>query len=215
MKRKVIEVDITSDVVCPWCVIGYKQLEKALERFDEVITANIRWHPFELNPNMLQGGENLREHLAQKYGTTLEGSIRARKNITNIGAALGFNFDYADDMRIYNTSKAQQLLFWASDSGKQTELKLKLFEAYFTYRLPLDDTETLLALVKELHMKVEDARIALESAVYADVISAQERNTRRRGVTAVPTVVFDRKYMVQGAQGIDTYINIIENLTRA
>lgn len=75
---KNVRIDIVSDVVCPWCIIGYRRLEKALDMLADQIQANIHWHPFELNPHMPQGGENLRSHLAGKYGTTLEGSIKAR-----------------------------------------------------------------------------------------------------------------------------------------
>ena len=78
MNRPVLDIDIVSDVVCPWCIIGYKKLQKALARFEGQFDLNLRWHAFELNPNMVEGGENLREHLADKYGTTLEGSIAAR-----------------------------------------------------------------------------------------------------------------------------------------
>ena len=95
-----VRIDIVSDVVCPWCVIGFKQLEKALEL--TAIAAEIDWHPFELNPHMAEEGENLREHLAAKYGTTREESIRARARLTELGDELGFTFNYSDDMRMYN-----------------------------------------------------------------------------------------------------------------
>ncbi len=99
-----LRVDIVSDVVCPWCVIGYHQLAHAANATGVVI--DVHWHPFELNPNMVQEGENLREHLAAKYGTTLGDSIKARARLTEMGAALGFEFNYADDMRRVNTFRA-------------------------------------------------------------------------------------------------------------
>ncbi len=96
-----IRIDIVSDVVCPWCIIGYKQLERALQ--DSGVAAKVRWHPFELNPHMAEEGENLREHLAAKYGTTPEGSRQARARLTELGAELGFVFNYAADMRMHKT----------------------------------------------------------------------------------------------------------------
>ena len=103
-----LRVDIVSDVVCPWCVIGYHQLAHAANA--TVVAIDVHWHPFELNPNMVQEGENLREHLAAKYGTTPEGSRKARARLTEMGAALGFTFNYADDMRMVNTFRAHQLI---------------------------------------------------------------------------------------------------------
>lgn len=85
-----IRVDIVSDVVCPWCAIGYFQLAKAADEIG--IGIEVHWHPFELNPQMAEEGENLREHLAAKYGTTPEGSKKARERLTDMGAALGFTF---------------------------------------------------------------------------------------------------------------------------
>ena len=103
---KPVPVDIVSDVVCPWCVIGYYQLAAASR--ETGVAIDVRWHPFELNPGMADEGENLREHLAAKYGTTLENSIKSRARLTELGADLGFEFNYADDMRMYNTFRAHQ-----------------------------------------------------------------------------------------------------------
>ena len=92
------------------------------------------------------GGENLREHLAKKYGTTLEGSIAARKRLTEIGAGLGFKFNYFDEMRMYNTFDAHQLIHWSGQYGKQTELKLRLFAAFFSEGKAVDEQEVLIRL---------------------------------------------------------------------
>ncbi|MGB1028020.1 MAG: DsbA family oxidoreductase, partial [Rhodospirillaceae bacterium] len=148
-----LQIDIVSDVVCPWCILGYKQLETALTL--EGFSAEIRWHPFELNPHMPVGGQNLRQHLAKKYGTTLENSIKARKRLTEMGAELGFSFAYTDDMRMYNTNLAHQLLYWAKESAADPlatvhALKMALFEAFFTHRKPLDEIETLVAIAETI-----------------------------------------------------------------
>ena len=120
-----LRIDIVSDVVCPWCIIGYKQLERALE--ESGIAARVHWHPFELNPHMADEGENLREHLAAKYGTSPEGSRKARARLTELGAQLGFTFNYADDMRMVNTFRAHQLLHWAEGEGRGHDLQMALF----------------------------------------------------------------------------------------
>lgn len=139
--RSSIRVDIVSDVVCPWCVIGYHQLAKAARHTG--VGVDVLWHPFELNPTMAEDGENLREHLAAKYGTTLEGSMKARTRLTEMGAALGFAFNYADDMRMVNTFRAHQLIDWAEDQGRAHEMKQALFAAFFTRRENLNDPAVL------------------------------------------------------------------------
>ena len=122
-----LRVDIVSDVVCPWCVIGYHRLAKASG--ETGIGIDVHWHPFELNPQMAEDGENLREHLAAKYGTSPAGSRKARARLTKMGAALGFEFNYADDMRMVNTFRAHQLIDWAEDQGKGHAAKMALFAA--------------------------------------------------------------------------------------
>lgn len=109
---KTIRIDIVSDIVCPWCVIGYKRLCKALDLVQPDISADIYWHPFELNPTMPIQGQNLREHLAEKYGTTPKASEMARATLTQLGKDVGFDFHFTDSMRIYNTRQAHQLLLW-------------------------------------------------------------------------------------------------------
>ena len=101
-KGRVVRVDIVSDVVCPWCVVGYRQLARAAEQAG--VALDVNWHPFELNPRMADEGEGLREHLASKYGTTVEQSRRAREALTRMGAEVGFRFDYKDDLRIVPTA---------------------------------------------------------------------------------------------------------------
>ena len=125
-----LRVDIVSDVVCPWCIIGYKQLMLALSSMPGEFDVAIHWHPFELNPQMPEGGQNLREHLAQKYNRSAEQSQIARTRLSAVGESLGFTFDYFDGMRMVNTFRAHQLLHWASEQGRQTELKLALFELF-------------------------------------------------------------------------------------
>ncbi len=106
-----LRIDIVSDVVCPWCVIGYKRLEAAMQMHPDV-EFDLHWHPFELNPAMPHTGQNLREHLQEKYQTTDEASQMARQSLMETGKQLGFDFNFFDDMKIYNTRKAHQLVMW-------------------------------------------------------------------------------------------------------
>ena len=154
-------MDIVSDVVCPWCIIGYKQLMKALAALPGQFDVTLRWHPFELNPRMPEDGQDLREHLAQKYGTSPAQSQAARARLTALGASLGFTFDYFDGMRMVNTFRAHQLLHWAGEQGRQTELKLALFEAFFSRREDVNDPGVLVAVAARAGLDSAQARAVL------------------------------------------------------
>ena len=126
-ESRAVEIDIVSDPCCPWCVIGYKRLEHALESLAGEVVATIRWHAFQLNPHVPDGGTNLRAHLEAKYGTTRAQSVANREQLTGLGAALGFEFDYFEEMRTFNTLRAHQLAVWADALGKKHEIELELF----------------------------------------------------------------------------------------
>ncbi len=205
-----IRVDIVSDVVCPWCVIGYHQLAKAAR--DTQTKLDIYWHPFELNPQMAEGGENLREHLAAKYGTTLEGSIKARARLTEMGAALGFTFNYADDMRMYNTFRAHQLINWATEQGKGHEMKQALFAAFFTHREDVSDMQVLADAAVGIGLNRANALAMLQSGERADGVRQKEEFWIRQGVQGVPAMVFDQRHLVTGAQGEENYARILIHL---
>ena len=206
-----LRIDIVSDVVCPWCVIGYKQLERALELTG--VTADFDWHPFELNPHMVEEGENLREHLAAKYGTTLEESIRARARLTALGSELGFSFNYSDNMRMYNTFRAHQLLHWAGTVGRKHDLKLALFGAYFTMRQNVSDPMVLADTAAAVGLDRDEALAVLSDGRSTEVVREEQANWISRGIRGVPAVVFDRQHLVTGAQGVDNYSAILRSLT--
>ena len=141
-----LRIDIVSDVVCPWCIIGLKQVEKALTLVGRDLAVETHWHPFQLNPNMPPEGEDTAEHIARKYGSTPEQSRANRQRLSDIGDSLGFAFNYGEGMRIYNTFNAHKLLtIFGSERGwqAQTELKMALFNAYFQDRRDVSDIEVL------------------------------------------------------------------------
>ena len=132
-----LRIDIVSDIVCPWCVVGYRQLAEALKQTHT--DHEIHWHPFELNPDMPEEGQNLREHIMEKYGSSQQESDASRVRITEAGAEVGFEFNFTDDTRMHNTFKAHQLLHWAADYGLKHELKQALFAAHFTDNRNISD----------------------------------------------------------------------------
>ena len=206
--RPVIEVDIVSDVVCPWCIVGFRQLDLALEQ--ENVLAQLRWHPFELNPAMGPDGQNLREHIMEKYGSTAEQSQQARDRLTALGADLGFTFNFNDDSRIVNTFAAHQLLDWAETQGRQHPLKLALFKAYFTDQQDVSKVEVLLDAAQTAGLDPDAARAALESGAHAGPVRQKQQFWTSRGITGVPAMVFGGKYLLAGAQGTETYAQVLQ-----
>ncbi len=198
-----IRIDIVSDVVCPWCIIGFKQLEQAVA--ESGIGVVVHWHPFELNPQMAEEGENLQEHVAAKYGTTPEGSRKARARLTELGASLGFTFDYADDMRMVNTFRAHQLLHWAESQGQGHQMKMALFAAFFTERRNVNDPQVLADVAASIGLDREDALAVLEDGRFAEDVRTREQFWTGHGIQGVPAMIFDRHYLVSGAQGVENY----------
>ncbi|WP_170464256.1 DsbA family oxidoreductase [Ruegeria arenilitoris] len=205
--RPVIQIDIVSDVVCPWCIVGFRQLDQALR--EEGVLAQLRWHPFELNPEMPPKGQNLREHIMEKYGSTAEQSQQARDRLTQIGDELGFVFNFDDDSRIVNTFAAHQLLDWAETQGRQHPFKMALFEAYFTNQLDVSQTDVLLDAAHAAGLDPDAARTALASGDHVAPVRERQRFWSGHGISGVPSMVFGGKYLVTGAQGSETYAEII------
>ncbi len=204
-----LQVDIVSDVVCPWCIVGYKQLMKALRNTVDQFEVSIRWHPFELNPQMPAEGQNLREHIAQKYGTGAAQSQSARRRFVELGDALGFRFDYYEDMRMVNTFRAHQLLYWAGAQGLQTELAMALFETFFSHRGDVDNMELLVDVACSVGLDPDEARSVLNEARFAGTVREQQAQWRERDIHAVPAFFFQQQYMVQGAQEADAFARIL------
>jgi len=207
-----LRIDIVSDVVCPWCIIGYKQLQRALDQFPGVFDLQLHWQPFELNPQMPAQGQELREHLAQKYGTSPQQSQGVRQRLTDLGESLGFHFDYYDGMRIYNTFLAHQLLHWAGEQGRQTELKLALFEAFFSRRENVGDCEVLATTAGRVGLDSDGAREVLASGIYARDVRTEQTRWLEREVHAVPMFFLNDGYGIPGAQESGTFVRVLEKL---
>lgn len=204
-----LKVDIVSDVVCPWCIIGYKQLMKALESLPGEFDVALCWHPFELNPQMPAEGQNLREHIAQKYGASAEQSGAARARLMELGTSLGFVFDYSDDTRMVNTFRAHQLLHWAREQGLQTELKLALFEAFFTHGQDVSKTAVLAAVAGDVGLSRNDAEEILSDGRYSQLVRQEQQGWLDKDVHAVPYFVFNGQYAVPGAQDAEVFVRIL------
>ncbi len=205
-----LQIDIVSDVVCPWCILGYKQLQVALDRVDGLFDVTLQWHPFELNPAMPAEGEEVRAHLARKYGSSRGTGTRER--LVTLGKAVGFDFDYFDGMRVVNTFAAHQLLHWARQFDLETELKLALFRAYFSERQDVGDAATLRSIAASVGLDGAQAAAVLVDQRFAEAVRNEEAQWIDREVMAVPAFFFENSYPIPGAQDPDTFERVLRRL---
>lgn len=195
-----LRIDFVSDVACPWCVIGLRSLMKALDAVGADVQPEIHFQPFELNPDMVPEGENTTEHVIKKYGSDPQRSAASRNAIKDSGEALGFNFNFGPQSRIWNTFDAHRLLHWAGLEGRQLELKEALFKSNFTDQLSTSDHEVLASAAKAAGLDEERAREILASDEFTDEVRRDEMLWRNRGINAVPSVIFNQRWMIQGGQ---------------
>lgn len=211
LSKQPLQIDIVSDVVCPWCIIGYRQLAEALEQTNT--PHEIHWHPFELNPNMPPEGQNLREHIIEKYGSSVQESNDSRIRMTAAGAEVGFEFQFTDDTRMHNTFNLHQLLHWAEQQGRMHDLKQALFTAHFTNNRNISDNAMLADIAAEIGLNRTEALAVLEDQRFAKEIRESVQRSQEQGIQSVPAVIFNGRHLVSGAQGVENYTNILKQLT--
>lgn len=208
-----IKIDFVSDVSCPWCIIGLKGLDAALERLGGEVTADIHFQPFELNPQMPREGQSLVEHVAQKYGSTPQQFAERRAMIRERASELGFTIALPPaEGRVYNTFDAHRLLHWARLEGRQRALKLALFEAYFTDCLDPSDHAVLADAAEKAGLDRDKAEDVLKSGRYAEEVRAAERTWQSKGISAVPAVIINDRYLISGGQPADVFENALRRI---
>ena len=209
---KPMRIDFVSDISCPWCVIGLKGLEEALRRVGDLVEAEIHLQPFELNPDMPPEGQNVREHVEQKYGPARGDSSAVRDTIRTRAADVGFVIATSEDSRIYNTFDAHRLLHWAETQGKALPLKTALFEAYFTMGWNPSDPKILIAAAESVGLDIDEARDVLDSGRYAEDVCAAEQLWQSRGIHSVPAIIFNERFLVSGGQSPEAFVQAVRNV---
>ncbi|MFB3305818.1 DsbA family oxidoreductase [Pseudomonas sp. AMR01] len=209
-----LKIDFVSDVSCPWCVIGLRGLTEALDQLGAEVQAEIHFQPFELNPNMPAEGQNIVEHITEKYGSSAEESQANRARIRDMGAELGFAFRTDGQSRIYNTFDAHRLLHWAGLEGLQYNLKEALFTAYFSDGRDPSDHGTLASIADGVGLDGKRAAEILASDEYAAEVREEEKLWVSRGVSSVPTIVFNGQYAVSGGQPVEAFVGAIRQIIR-
>jgi len=205
-------IDIVSDVTCPWCAIGLRGLEEGLARASDAVDAQVRFHPFELNPDMPPEGRNVVEHLGERMGVSPDQLAANRKTLKAKAAELDFAMATTAESRIYNTFDAHRLLLWAQPSGRQQALKRALFEAYFSEGENLADADVLVGAAEKAGLDGAEARTVLASDRYADEVRQEESLWQQRGIHAVPAFIFDGKYLISGAQPPETFEAVVRKI---
>jgi predicted DsbA family dithiol-disulfide isomerase len=199
---KPLKIDFVSDVSCPWCAIGLASLERAIERLDGEVKPELHFQPFELNPAMPAGGQDITEHLTQKYRTTPEQQQAARDAIRERGAAVGFEFRREGRGRIYNTFDAHRLLHWAGlqDADRQRALKKALLGAYFTQGRSPADHDVLVQAAADAGLDAARAKEILAGEEYVQEVREREQFYQQQGIHAVPAVIVNDRHLIQGGQ---------------
>jgi predicted DsbA family dithiol-disulfide isomerase len=202
-----LKIDFVSDVSCPWCAIGLASLEKALRALDGEVQAELHFQPFELNPQMPPGGQDVTEHLTQKYGSTAEQQAASREAIRLRGEAVGFTFRREGRARVYNTFNAHRLLHWAGLEGAQYQhaLKKAFLKAYFTDGKSPEDAQVLAAAAAEAGLDAVRAQAILAGDEYADEVREREQFYLRNGIHAVPAVIINERHLIQGGQPAEVF----------
>lgn len=197
-----LKIDFVSDVSCPWCAIGLASLERALERLQGGVRAELHFQPFELNPGMPPGGQDITEHLTQKYGSTPEQQAASRDAIRERGAAVGFEFRREGRGRIYNTFNAHRLLHWAGTVApeRQHALKKALFKAYFTQGRSPEEAQVLVDAAAEAGLDPVRAGEILRGNEYVSEVRERQKFFLDHGIHAVPAVIVNDRHLIQGGQ---------------
>ena len=212
-----LKIDFVSDVACPWCAVGLASLERALEKLDGAVPVELHFQPFELNPQMGPEGQDVTEHLTQKYGSTAAQQAQSREGIRQRGADVGFAFRPQGRGRVWNTFDAHRLLYWAGEVGEQAQrdLKMGLLEAYHGQGRNLSDPEVLVDVVARAGLDAERARRVLEEGEFADAVREREGYWQQLGIHAVPSVVINGRHLIQGGQPLEVFEQALRQLAAA
>ena len=205
-----LKIDIVSDIVCPWCVIGFRNLKKAMEELKTELSFEICWKPYELHPEIPQEGYDKKLYMQQKFGSSNGRSPYSE--IIKIGESIGFEFNFSKTERIPNTFMAHRLLWKAEQYNLQTELSETLFKAYFTDGLNIGSKDILSNLCESIGMNKEEIMNFLESEEGGQETADLEMDFIEKSIGAVPTYFINDKYIIQGGQEPETFVSFLRKI---
>ena len=206
-----LRIDIVSDVVCPWCVIGFLNLQKAMTQLSPKVEFEINWKPYELHPEIPENGYDKKLYMQQRFGD-LSGKASPYKQIEKIGKSLGFDFNFSKSERIPNTFNAHRLLWKAREFGIQTELSEALFKCYFTEGKDIGSKEVLLEVATKVGMDFKTIQLFLDSKEGGKETADEEMSFIEKSIGAVPTYFINEKYIIQGGQEPETFVSFLNKI---
>lgn len=212
-----LKIDFVSDISCPWCAIGLGALEQALAKLQGEVSAQLHFQPFELNPQMPQGGQDIAEHLTQKYGSTPEQQAQIRDSIRQRGADVGFAFNSGGRGRIYNTFDAHRLLHWAAleHAALQGALKKALLAACHSRSENMESHAVLLRAAEEAGLDTERARAILASGEFSAEVREREAFYTGAGIHSVPAVIINDRHLISGGQPAAVFEQALREIAAA
>lgn len=208
-----LQVDFVSDVACPWCAVGLNALEQALERLKNEVAVDLRFQPFELNPQMGPDGEDSTEHLKRKYGMGDEQLAAARDNLRRRGREVGFEFGQRP--RIWNTFDAHRVIHWAGLQGRQHAMKRALLQAYQGDDRNPSDRAVLIDCARQCGLDEAQAAEVIDSQAYAAEVRQAQAVWRQAGIQSVPSVIINERHLIQGGQPVEVFEQALRQLARA
>jgi predicted DsbA family dithiol-disulfide isomerase len=204
-----MKVEIWSDIACPWCYVGKRRFEAALEQFEHAGDVDVVWRSFELDPGAPRRRDGSpHEHLAKKYGMPVARARAMNERMTMEGKKEGIPFDF-DRVQMGNTLDAHRLVHLAADTGRADAMKERLMRAYFTEGEAIGDVDTLVRLAAEVGLDESRVREVLTSDAYSAEVRADERRAQELGVTGVPFFAIDERYGVSGAQPAEVLLGAL------
>src|SRR5690606_8229815 len=207
--NKIMKVEIWSDLVCPFCYIGKRNFEHALEQFEQANDIKIHWRSFELQPGLkTDGSRNQYEHLAKNKGWTLDYSKKVHDNLVEKAKEVGLEYNFEESIPT-NTFDAHRLSHLAKEHDLQDKAEERLFKAHFTDGKNLSDEQTLVELGVEIGLNEDEIRDMLQSDRFADEVENDKYAARQVGVQGVPFFVFNDKYAMSGAQPKEAFIEVL------
>jgi len=209
-----MEVEIWSDVACPWCYLGKRRMEAALEGFEGRDEVNVTWRSFELDPSAPREGVDVTTHLAQKYGMTREQALDSQRRLAELAAPEGLDL-HLDRARRANTFDAHRLVHLAAEQGIAGPVKERLMRAYHSEGEPVGDLGTLTRIATESGLDADEVADVLGGERFADAVRADEREAMSLGIDAVPYFVVDRRFAARGAQAPESLLELLRHAAAA
>ena len=204
MNRSQLKIDIVSDVVCPWCAIGYKKLSKAMTQLDDEISFEVNWKPYELHPEIPKEGFDKKEYYKIKFGES-SGSNDKFNFISEEGKKVGLEFNFKKSKNLPNTFLAHRLLWLCRSKDMQDVLAEALFHAYFTDGRDVGNTDELIEISSENGLNREEIKEFFQTNIGHEEVLREENRAREMNIFSVPTYIFNKKYLLVGGQESDTF----------